>query len=269
MPYIPAGIGYIINEGLSRFFLNMSSDDTIIRLYGIEYTAADITGIFGACYKLSVFMMLFTQMFRMAWQPFFMRHAKDSSAPATFAEVFLYFNGIAAILFMTVALFVYEIAAIPVPGLRGTIIDARYWLGLSTVPMLLMAYWFQGWYTNFTAGIFISENTRMLPKITLAGAGITTAANLILIPLLGMEGAAWASVLSYGSMAMMIYLVGQKKWPIPYLMGRAWTVMIIGALAVFLSVEFPYFSSLTARAIILVIGSALVALITFLPNRNQ
>lgn len=269
MPYIPAGIGYIINEGLSRFFLNMSSDDTISRLYGIEYTAADITGIFGACYKLSVFMMLFTQMFRMAWQPFFMRHAKDASAPATFAEVFLYFNGIAAILFMTVALFVYEIAAIPVPGLRGTIIDARYWLGLSTVPMLLMAYWFQGWYTNFTAGIFISENTRMLPKITLAGAGITTAANLILIPLLGMEGAAWASVLSYGSMAMMIYLVGQKKWPIPYRMGRAWSVMIIGALAVFLSVEFPYFSSLTARAIILVIGSASVALITFLPNRNQ
>lgn len=269
LPYIPAGIGYIINEGLSRFFLNMSSDDTIARLYGLEYTAADITGIFGACYKLSVFMMLFTQMFRMAWQPFFMRHAKDASAPGTFADVFLYFNGIAAILFMTVALFVNEIAAIPVPGLRGTIIDARYWLGLSTVPMLLMAYWFQGWYTNFTAGIFISENTRALPKITLAGAAITTVANLILIPMLGMEGAAWASVLSYGSMAMMMYFLVQNKWPIPYRMWRAWASMIVGTAAVFASLQFPIFASVMARAIILVLGSGLVALITLLPRRNQ
>lgn len=268
LPYIPAGIGYIINEGLSRFFLNMSSDDTIARLYGMEYTAADITGIFGACYKLSVFMMLFTQMFRMAWQPFFMRHSKEVSAPNTFADVFLYFNGIAAILFMSVALFVQEIAAIPVPGLRGTIIDARYWLGLSTVPMLLVAYWFQGWYTNFTAGIFISEQTRILPRITLAGAAITTGANLILIPLLGMEGAAWASVLSYGSMAIMMYVVVQKKWPIPYIMWRAWAGILIGAVVVYASLQIPELSSVTARAMLWVGGSALIALITFLPKRN-
>ena len=268
LPYIPAGIGYIINEGLSRFFLNMTSAETITRLYGMEVTAADITGIFGACYKLSVFMMLFTQMFRMAWQPFFMRHAKEASAPKTFADVFLYFNGIAAILFMSVALFVHEIAAIPVPGLRGTIIDSRYWLGLSTVPMLLVAYWFQGWYTNFTAGIFISEQTRLLPRITLAGAAITTVANLILIPVMGMEGAAWASVLSYGSMAMMMYFVVQKKWPIPYIMWKAWASIIIGALAVFASLQFPSLSSMTARAIILVGASVLVALITFSQKRD-
>src|SRR5690606_1582024 len=120
-------------------------------------------------------------------------------APKTFADVFRYYNFVAAGIFLTVALFVAEIAAIPIPGLRGTLIDSRYWLGLSAVPMLLAAYWFQGWYTNFTAGVFIREKTKILPKITLAGATITILANVALIPYFGMEGAAWASVLSYGA----------------------------------------------------------------------
>lgn len=226
LPYIPAGIGYIMNEGLSRFYLNALPDAQTAALYGPEYTSADITGIFNACYKLSVFMMLLTQMFRMAWQPFFMRYAQSPDAPATFADVFRWFNAAAALLFLVVALYTAEIAALRIPVLNGTIIDSRYWLGLSAVPMLLAAYWFQGWYTNFTAGIFISENTKILPAITLVGAGITIAANILLVPAFGMNGAAWASVVSYGAMALMIYAFGQRKWPVPYPIIRSFLIVL-------------------------------------------
>jgi len=264
LPYIPAGIGYILNEGVSRVFLNAMPDAQAAALYGAQYTSADITGIFAACYKLSVFMMLFTQMFRMAWQPFFMRYANDEDAPRIYADVFRYFNAIAAVIFLSIALFAAEIAAIPVPGLRGTIIDSRYWLGLNTVPMLLMAYWFQGWYTNFTAGIFIRERTRILPLITLVGAAITIIANLILVPKFGMMGAAWASVLSYGCMAMLIYTYAQRAWSVPYSMVRSWFIMLCCGGIVGYVMTSPYMNSILYKAIAVLVGILVTALIVFI-----
>lgn len=268
LPYIPAGIGYIINEGISRVFLNITPDSTMAALYGSQYTSADITGIFGACYKLSVFMMLLTQMFRMAWQPFFMKYAQAEDAPKTFADVFRYYNFVAAGVFLTVGLFVAEIAAIPIPGLRGTVIDSRYWLGLSAVPMLLAAYWFQGWYTNFTAGVFIREKTKILPKITLAGATITILANIVLIPKFGMEGAAWASVMSYGSMALMIYRESQKQFPIPYRMASAFLVMAASGLMVAATAFEPWLASFYGKLALLASGLVMAGAITFWPRKN-
>lgn len=268
LPYIPAGIGYIINEGISRVFLNLTPDSTMAALYGSQYSSADITGIFGACYKLSVFMMLLTQMFRMAWQPFFMKYANEPGAGRTFADVFRYFNFVAALVFLAVALFVTEIAAISIPGLHGTVIDSRYWLGLSAVPMLLAAYWFQGWFTNFTAGVFIKEKTKLLPKITLAGATVTILANIVLIPEYGMEGAAWASVLSYGAMAMLIYRASQKQFAIPYNLAPAFLIMAICGSTVAATVFVPWLSTFVAKLSLLLGGSAIVAAITFWPRKN-
>ncbi len=268
LPYIPAGIGYIVNEGISRVFLNLTPDSMIAALYGSQYTSADITGIFGACYKLSVFMMLLTQMFRMAWQPFFMKYADQADAGRTFADVFRYYNFVAALVFLAVALFVADIAAIPIPGLRGTVIDSRYWLGLGAVPMLLAAYWFQGWYTNFTAGVFIKEKTKLLPKITLAGASVTILANMALIPFYGMEGAAWASVLSYGAMAMMIYRASQREFAVPYNMVAAFLIMAVCGSIVSATALGPWLASFVGKISLLVGGSAIVAAITFWPRRN-
>jgi len=268
LPYIPAGIGYIINEGISRVFLNLTPDSTMAALYGSQYTSADITGIFGACYKLSVFMMLLTQMFRMAWQPFFMKYANAEGAGKTFADVFRYYNFVAAVVFLMVALFVAEIAAIPIPGLRGTVIDSRYWLGLSAVPMLLAAYWFQGWYTNFTAGVFIKEKTNILPKITIAGASITVVANVLLIPLYGMEGAAWASLMSYGAMALLIYRASQKQFAIPYNMATAFLVIAICGSTVAATEIDPWLSTLVGKWSLLLVSSGTVAAVTFWPRKD-
>src|SRR5699024_3959460 len=73
LPFIPAGLGFAINESLDRFFLgNYLTEATVARLYDPDLMPADIVGIYSACYKVAVFMMLLVQMFRMAWQPFFL-----------------------------------------------------------------------------------------------------------------------------------------------------------------------------------------------------
>ncbi|MEX0593656.1 MAG: lipopolysaccharide biosynthesis protein [Balneolaceae bacterium] len=231
-PFVPAGIGYAMNETLDRFFLNAMDPERVIQLYGPDMTPEDITGIYNACYKLAVFMLLFIQMFRMAWQPFFMRYSEEKDSPRLFAQAFHGFNLVAAPIFLFVCLFATELVQIRIPLLDATLIGSAYWAGLEIVPYLMLAYWFHGWYIHFSAGIFIAEKTRLLPLITLAGGVITILGNLALVPWMGMTGSAWATVLSYGAMALALWGYSQWHFRVPYDMVRGLLLMAGSIMAV-------------------------------------
>jgi len=272
LPFVPAGLGYAINETLDRFLLNnYLSQDTITQLYGPDFSTESIVGIYNACYKLGVFMLLLVQMFRMAWQPFFLRHSDDPEAKSLFSDVFRYFNIAAGIVFLVIALFVEQIVQIKVPLLDAYLIGQDYWMGLHIVPVLLGAYWFQGWYMNFSAGIFIEEETSVLPKITLIGAGITVIFNLILIPFLGMMGSALATLISYACMALLLYRKSRAVYPVPYQMGRAYLMILIAAALVLLQPTFTswFGSEWISGFILLLIGVGSIAPLGLLKQRNS
>ena len=268
LPFVPAGLGYAINETLDRFFLgNYLSQSTVAELYSPDMTPDDVVGIYSACYKLSVFMLLLVQMFRMAWQPFFLRESDDPDAPELYRDVFRYFNVVAGICFLVVALFAQQIVQIKVPVLDVYLVGEQYWSGLTIVPVLLGAYWFQGWYMNFSAGIFIEEETKILPVITLIGAGITVVANLLLIPHYGMMGSAYATFLSYASMAMMLYYKSVRVYPVNYQIMRAFLMMLIAGSVLYV---LPWViewmgSEWTSRFTVLLVGGAGMVLLA-IPN---
>lgn len=232
-PFVPSGIGYAINEMLDRFLLNNMDPANAERIYGEGTAPEDIVGIYNACYKMAVFMLLLVQMYRMAWQPFFMRHSGDKESPKLFGYAFIWFNSFSAVLFLSVALFREQIVAITVPGLNATLIGSDYWMGLDIVPFLLLAYWFHGWYINFSSGVFIKEKTRVLYKITLMGAVITILANLVLIPHYGMTGSAAATLLSYSAMAVSLGYFSKKVMDVPYRLPQSFMLMVALALIVF------------------------------------
>lgn len=272
LPFVPAGIGYVINEMIDRFFLeHYLPADTIAALYGPDMTAGDVVGVYNACYKLAVFMLLLVQMYRMAWQPFFLRHSDDPGARDLYRDAFRYFNVVAGVLFLGVALFATQIVQIRVPLLDAYLIDADYWSGLHIVPILLGAYWFQGWYMNFSAGIFIEEETAILPKITLIGAIITIAGNLALIPWLGMAGSAWATLLSYAAMAFLLYYYSHKVYPVAWQMGRAVAMMGGAALLVWASpaVSGWFGTEWLGRLALLLIGVGGLLALGFFENRKS
>jgi O-antigen/teichoic acid export membrane protein len=72
------------------------------------------------------------------------------------------------------------------------------------------------WYTHFTAGIVLAEKTGILPKATLLGAAITLIANVILLPILGLNGAAIATLMSYMSMSLYMLYETERVYPINY-----------------------------------------------------
>lgn len=194
-----------------------------------------------------------------------MRQSDETSAPETFSQTFSLFNFAAAAIFLSVALFAEQIVAIKVPILDFYLVDEKFWSGLGIVPILLLAYWFQGWYVNFSAGIFISETTKRLPQITLIGAAITIVANLIMIPFLGMMGSAIATLSSYAVMAALIYYYSNTAFHVPYKLASGLAVMLVATATYYLKPTLIGlgFSDLLASMLLLLSGLTVSGLVTY------
>ncbi len=230
LPFIPSGISYAFVDRINNIFLAKMDGDRVIELYGdhlparILFGEPDplqalptqyIVGTFGGIWKLGVFMMLVAQMFRFAWQPFFLQHAKDEDARPLFARIFTIYTAFSLFALLAVAFFVDELVTIRIPN-RGTLIPESYWFALYIVPIILLAYFFQGWYYNFTAGAYIKKQTRYFATCTFAGALLALAINFFAVPHYGMIAAAWATTLAYGLMALLLYQIVKRFYPVPY-----------------------------------------------------
>ncbi|MFH0733577.1 MAG: oligosaccharide flippase family protein [bacterium] len=216
MPYLPAAISSTIVQVIDRPILTAMTNDATV-------------GVYTANYKLGIFMMLFVSMFQYAWQPFFLVNAKEKDAKEIFSKILTLFVIIASVIWILVTLFVDDFAKFKLPG-GNPIIAPAYWKGLVIVPTVLFAYIFHGMYVNFNAGIYIEEKTKYLPYITLVGAVINVVANLVLIPIYSLVGAAYATLFSYMAMAIGIYFVSQKFYKIEYEMGKV--LRVIGLIVI-------------------------------------
>jgi O-antigen/teichoic acid export membrane protein len=259
LPYVPAGIGYIINEFIDRFFLGRMDDATVASLYGTQFSALDITGIYSGVYKLSIFMTIGVQMFRMAWQPFFIRHKDDPDYQSLFRKAFIYFNVAAGMLFIFVSLFKEELVALSVPGMKATLLNHRYWWALYVVPVLLWANWFQGFYTHFTAGVLIKEKTKTLPMITLSGAALTILMLWLGLPYFGMMAAAGATLVSYAYMALFIWRVSEKAMPVGYPIATTLLIMLAVFVLCILPNVFHFDQNTLLKSVIALPAAGLVA----------
>jgi O-antigen/teichoic acid export membrane protein len=181
-----------------------------------SYLGLGAVGVYQANYRMGFIMMVFVSLFEYAWRPFFMRQHKtdDAQARILFSHVFTYFMLISAVAFLLLSFFLPHILMTPIFGRQ--LLPMRYSGGMSIIPVVLFAYIFQGMYTNFIAGIYIKEKNRSLPLITGLGAATNIIANIILIPMIGIMGAAIATLLAYMVMAAAIYRVSQKSYPINY-----------------------------------------------------
>jgi len=109
-----------------------------------------------------------------------------------------------------------------------------YWQGAEIVPWILLAYVFTGAYVVFVVGIYLEKKTKYLPLVTGAGALLNVGANLILIPLLGILGAALSTLLSYIVMAVGMYFASQRFYRVEYEWGKV--IKITGSAMVLFSV---------------------------------
>lgn len=230
LPEIKSSLEF--NFNLSRYkslfkfgitFLPASLTSLIIQAFDKPLMAKlagnHVAGIYNVNYKLGILMMLVVTMFQYAWQPFFLDNSKEKEARKIFAKILTLFLMVMASLWVFLTLFLEDLVRIPLPG-RGTIIPESYLGGIGIVPVILLAYIFNGLYVNFSAGVVIENKTRYLFVITSSGALINIIINLVYIPVYNIWAGAFAALASYIVMAIGIFIYSRKHYKIDYEYGK-------------------------------------------------
>lgn len=195
-PIMVAGLAYVINENFDKWLIP-------------DLLGKDINGAYAGCYKLAVFMTIFIQAFRLGAEPFFFNYAKEKNAKETYALIMKYFVISGCIMLLVIVGFI--------DVFKGLIIrDEAYWLALDIVPIVLLANLFLGIYFNLAIWYKLTDKTRFGMYISVIGAVITIALNLILIPKMGFIAAAWTTLIAYAAMMLISYVLGQKHYKVPY-----------------------------------------------------
>lgn len=214
-PLLLMSLNNITNEMFSRILLK--------HLLPVDFypgkSNETILGIFGACYKLSMLMLLGIQAFRYAAEPFFFTQAQDKRSPILFSQVMHGFILVACFILLAITANLDLLAYLL---LRNPI----YRTGIEIVPYLLLAYLWSGVYYNLSIWFKIIDKNYYGALITSIGLLITVVFNICLVPHIGYWGSVWASVMSYTTMSSLSYYWGQKYWPIPYRLGLALTYVL-------------------------------------------
>lgn len=198
LPLLIAGMAGMINETLDRVLLTYLLP---------ENEAMSQTGIYGACYKVSIIMTIFIQTFRFAAEPFFFSQSKDKDSKKTNAVIMKYFVIICAIIFLGTTMNMSWIQYFVGEDFRE---------GMGVVPILLLANLFLGVFINQSIWYKLTGQTGYGALLTIFGAIITITLNFYWIPRIGYMGSAWATLICYASMMVASYFIGNKHYPVDY-----------------------------------------------------
>ena len=245
LPYVPSGLAVIIMDLIDRIILDRKLGDAV-------------TGIYSAGYKLGMIMALFVAAFRFAWHPFFLSTSKQKNAKAVFSKVLTYFSLGGAAVFLVIALYINELVRIRILG--KPIFGEQYWSSTVIVPVIMLSYLLYGIYVNFLVGIYLKKKTNYLPLVTGSGAVVNIALNLLLIPVIGMMGSAWATFGAYLTMAVLLYWIAQKAYFVSYEWGRLTKIVLAAVVVFFLPRWFPALSGDVGKAFVLLLFPVLLLL---------
>lgn len=218
-PIMVMGLAGVTNEMLSRAVLKRWLPEGFYP----QHSNQGALGIFGAAYKLAVFMTLAIQAFRYAAEPFFFSRSGDLDSKELFSKVMHWF-----IIFATVMLLVISLN-LDIIG-HFFLRSPSYREGLVVVPVLLLANLFLGIYYNLSVWFKLTDKTYFGTIISIGGAIITVLMNYILIPVLGYLGSSLATLTCYISMAVLSYIMGKNRYPVPYQVKRGVFYIILAAL---------------------------------------
>lgn len=239
-PVLIIGFAGVTNEMLSRAILKYRLPEGFYE----GYTNLEILGIFGACYKLSVFMTLAVQAFRYAFEPFFFAQAKEKNSPRIFSRVMTMFVLFTSLSWLILCVFMPYYAPI---FLR----QSSYLEALDAVPWLLAGGLFLGVFYNLSLWYKLTDNTLYGAYISVIGALSTFVLNWLLIPQYGYMGSAYATFVSYLIMVIVSFLWGKKHYPVPYETIKITGYIILAAVGIVLN-EYLKASVLISAAIVLI-----------------
>ena len=193
LPFLPAGLFAMAMEVADRYILKLLTD-------------LETVGIYNAGYKIGVLMLLIVNGFNMGWQPYFLEKNFDSRS-----KIYPRINSIVlAILgFIWISLLFWADDLIKTSFFGITFFGPGFFGSLDIIPWIGLSYFFYGFYHLQTPGVFLKNRPKYAAWTRLFGAFSNIGLCFLLIPIYGAMGAAYATCISFGIMALSMFCINR------------------------------------------------------------
>jgi O-antigen/teichoic acid export membrane protein len=199
LPLLVLGIAGIMNQTVDKIIFPYLIPDR-------EVADAQL-GIYGACFKIAMIMMVFTQAFRYAYEPFIFAQNRGGDKKGEYADAMKFFIIFSLLIFLGMIFYL---------DILKYFIRSDYWEGLRIVPIILMSYLFQGIFFNLSLWYKLIDKTQYGAYFSIVGLVLTLSINIIFVPYYGYMASASASFICNFAMMLISYYYGQKNFKINY-----------------------------------------------------
>ncbi len=199
-PILGISIAGILNQSVDKILFPLLFDD--------KAEATSQLGIYGACFKIAVVMVMFIQAYRYAIEPYIFRRNRESDDRSSNAITTLYFTIFSLLIYLGVSFYLEDIFK--------HLVSPDYYEGLRVVPIVMAGEFLFGLYFNVSFWYKLNDQTYWGTWFTILGCLITISIIVLFVPIYGYIACAWATVACNGVMLLLSYAVGQRRYPIPY-----------------------------------------------------
>jgi O-antigen/teichoic acid export membrane protein len=176
-------------------------------IYPDREEAMNQLGIYGACFKIAVVMVMFVQAFRYAYEPFIFAGNNSRDNKKAYSDAMKYFVIFGLLIFLAVTFYM---------DLLKFFVAPDYYEGLAVVPVVMMGELFFGIYFNLSLWYKLTDKTYWGAVFSVAGSILIIAGNILFIPKFGYMACAWSSFAGYLFIMLLSYFAGQKRYRIAY-----------------------------------------------------
>ncbi|MDE7402859.1 MAG: oligosaccharide flippase family protein [Muribaculaceae bacterium] len=218
-PLLILGVAGILSQNMGQMIIPYLFE-------GHEIEARSMVGIYGANIKIAIVMVMFTQAFRYAYEPFIFSQAKNEgeSRKQAYCDAMKFFVIFGLFIFMGVMFFL--------PVLKHFVAPS-YWPGLGVVPIMMAAELCFGIFFNLSLWYKLTDRTRWGMYMSVICFLLMLGFNIWFVRAIGIPngymGSAWAALASYFLVMLLSYFVGRHYYPLPYQVGRMLLYTLLAA----------------------------------------
>lgn len=201
IPLIPHALSAVVIISSDRFFIS-------------EMLGDEAVGIYSVGYQFGMVVMLFTDAFLKAWQPWFY---KKLAADTFESDLQIVRNTWFYLIILITGALIYSVIA---QWALPFIIDDRY-LGASSIifPVVVSYIAFGAYQIIFPYLVYVKK-TQVLALVSPAAALLNIGLNFLLIPEFGILGAAYSTIAAYTVSCSLVFLFSSRYKPMPWFLSH-------------------------------------------------
>lgn len=209
-PLVFASVSALVLSLGDRFVIDFFLTKEDLGVYTLGYRIGGVINVF------------ILQSFQLGFLPFAYKMHEAGDSSRFFAKVLTYFTFVLVLSALVLSVFARETIITFAPD------NAGYWSAYIVVPLISLSFVIKGLQYYFSLGLHYVKRTSYNAWIVIVSAVVSLGLNFLLIPVIGIMGAAITINIATLVMAWLYLHYSQKFYPIPFEYRRIGLLFAVG-----------------------------------------